>query len=357
MTERRDSHRTFKLAVQPLVSPAESLAADELLRRDVVLARDGGVMRVYGFAGDLLSLGRYHAVPAELAPGRAQSLYRRHSGGRNLPSGDGFVGLSIVLPHRSALVSEEPLALAPHQVLNRSVRGILEGLKSIGIPAFYPGRDWITVDRRVIGMVSFDVAADGGMVFEALLALSRDFTLQHGAWNEVRAAPLAAADVTSVKVQLGVDLTVADVAEVLARGYAQQFGLSFETIDLETGPLRAETTELARSLFEPQAWLSTRTVSPGLEHHASIDVMLGVFEAFACADASGLVRDVLLSGDIIANSPAITDLERRMRGCRADRASIDTVVTETLRVPENFILGIPNPEAITSTILRALSSE
>lgn len=353
MTERRDNHRTFKLAVQPLVSPAESLAADELLRRDLVLARDGGVMRVYGFAGELLSLGRFHAVPAELAP-RALRVYRRHSGGRNIPFGDGFAGLSIVLPHRSALVSQEPLALAPHQVLNRCVRGILEGLKSVGIPAFYPGRDWITVDRRVIGMVSFDVAADGGMVFEALIALSRDFNLQHGAWNEVRAAPLAAADVTSVKMQLGIDLTVSDIAEVLARGYAQQFGMSFETIDLETSPLRDGVTELARDLFERQAWLSTRVISPDLQHHASTDVMLGVLEAYARADA-GLVRDVLLSGDIIANSPAIIDLERRLRGCRADHVSIDTVVTETLCAPENFILGIPNPETITSTILRALS--
>jgi lipoate-protein ligase A len=151
-TERRHSNRIFDLLVQPLVSPGENLAIDAVWRQ--LIAKPGSSRRPLVRLrppGDLLSVGRFHAVRAASTPRHdLHIIHRRHSGGRCVPFGHGYVGLSIVLPHRSALVAEDPLALNPAQILNRCVRGILRGLKSVGIPAFYPGRDWVTVDRRFL---------------------------------------------------------------------------------------------------------------------------------------------------------------------------------------------------------------
>ena len=49
-------------------------------------------------------------------------------------------------------------------------RGILEGCKLAGVPAFYPGRDFITVNRRVFAWVSFEVEPSGVLLFEAIIA-------------------------------------------------------------------------------------------------------------------------------------------------------------------------------------------
>lgn len=356
LTERHDNHRTFRLAVQPLIDPAESLATDELFRRQLAStpADGSGVLRVYTLDGELVSLGRYHAVRGDLSRAQLGRLHRRHSGGRNLPVGEGFVGLSIVLPHRSALVSDEPLALAPHQVLNRCVRGILEGLKGAGIPAFYPGRDLITVDRCAIAMVSFDVGFDGGLVFEAVIAVSRDFSVQIDPSDCARVPRLSAGDVTGLNEQLGVDLALSDVAEILARGYARQFGLLFETFDPASGELHREVVNLARGRFDKERWTTTPMVSAELDHHAATDVMLGVLEAHVSLGAGGVLNDVLLAGDIIANAGAIEALRHNLRGCRADRQSIDAVIAETLAPPENFILGVPDTGTITTTIMHAI---
>lgn len=355
LTERHDNHRTLSLAVQPLIDPAESLATDEFFRRTLASTpAASGVIRVYTFDGELVSLGRHHAVRGDLSRAQQGRLHRRHSGGRNLPFGDGFIGLSIVLPHRSALVSDEPLALSPQQVLNRCVRGILAGFKSAGIPAFYPGRDWVTVDRRAIAMVSFDVGPEGGMVFEAVIAASRDFAARIDPSGCAPMPQLSAGDVTSLNEQLGVDLTLPDVAEILARGYSRQFGLSFKIFDSASGELDREVTDLARGRFDRERWTMTPLVSADLDHHATTDVMLGVLEAHVSLAAGGVLNDVLLAGDIIANAGAIDALRHNLRGCRADRQSIDAVISETLAPPGNFILGIPDAGTITTTIMHAI---
>src|SRR5204863_127253 len=108
------------LAVKPGLAPAVSLGADA-----GALAAATSTLRVYTFAGDVLSLGRYHVLPSGGGETRVR-LHRRHTGGRAVAFGDGFVGIALTLPHRSALVAAEPLALAPEQVMNRCVRGALE---------------------------------------------------------------------------------------------------------------------------------------------------------------------------------------------------------------------------------------
>src|SRR5439155_21399027 len=98
-------------------------------------------LRVVTFACHVLSLDRYHVLPSGGGETRVR-MHRRHTGGRAVAFGDGFVGIALTLPHRSALVAAEPLALAPEQVMNRCVRGILTGLKTAGVAPFYPGRDF-----------------------------------------------------------------------------------------------------------------------------------------------------------------------------------------------------------------------
>jgi hypothetical protein len=234
----------------------------------------------------------------------------------------------------------------------------LAGLKRLGIPAFYPGRDWITVDRRVVGMVSMDVGPDGGLLFEAAIAASRDFGTnlvgERQSQVAARIAQLEADEVTSLNRELGVEIDVADVAEIMVRGYREQFGLSFTTLD-EDPKIRREVGRLATEVFAHDRWTLARQVSWTPVYHGLVDALLGVFETYVSLATTGRLEQVLLSGDVIANSSAIATLEANLKGCPADRASIDEIAAQVFSVPENFVLGIANTSVISTTIMRGLS--
>ena len=338
---------TLDLIVQPALSPRESLAADRRLLDEAPAGQ--GALRVYALAGEVLSLGRYHLTPEPLA-GCAVTLWRRHSGGRAMPWGEGFVGLSLVLPHRAALVASDPLALAPEQVMNRYVRGILEACDLSGVPALYPGRDVITVQRRILALVSFEVEASGALVFEAVIASGRDFSALPGLLDRadpggvVKAGMLTGEDTTSLARQLGRALDAAEVADRLRRGYERRLGVSF----------RERTLALDADL-DAAGWLAQRRLHPHLDRHASVATQLGVLEAHL-ALAGGRIEEAMLAGDFIANSPAIERLERALRGCPAEPAAVEAMVAGVFAEPENFILGVGPLRTVSETIARALAT-
>jgi len=346
--------------VQPQIDPALSVATDRHLMR--VLARRSrgrnAVLRVYGFRGDAVSLGRYHLAPAAALDASVQ-VTRRHSGGRALPFGDGLVGLSLILPHRSALFGDEPCGLAPYQVLNRYVRGILDACRIGGISAFYPGRDFVTVDRRVLAAVSFETDEQGTLLFEALISNTRDFSVLPSflevvdKGGVVKAQLLGENGTTSLARELRTMLTVEDVAELLRRGFAEQFDLSLEPHELS--PLERQVIEavVARECT-PEQWLFERQVRPDLDLHASVWVQLGVFEVHLALQQGQFIKEIMFSGDFIANSPAIAALERELRLCPVDGRTIEAITGEIFSRPENFVLGIGKLRTIADTILRAV---
>src|SRR5262249_2591421 len=156
---------------QAALDPAVSQVLDA---QSLAAAATRASLRITSLAGEVLSLGRYHLAPAGDAAGRV-CLHRRRAGGRVLPLGPGFALRSLALPHGSALVADDPLAVRPEQALNRCVRALLGGLRILGVDAFYPGRDRITVDRRCLAVVGLECDARGAAVFEAALAVDGDW--------------------------------------------------------------------------------------------------------------------------------------------------------------------------------------
>ncbi len=130
------------------------------------------ILLLYTLAGRLLSIGRYHLYDG---PGQQAELSasRRLTGGRVVGAGDGWLDLALILPSRDALLPPHDVILKPDQVMNRYVRGLLTGLRNLGLECFYPGRDAVTFEQREIAMCSFETDARGAMLFEAALAINR----------------------------------------------------------------------------------------------------------------------------------------------------------------------------------------
>ena len=353
--------QTLDFIVQPRIAARLSLAEDSHFlhvvgRRSRLRA---GTARVYACPGDLLSLGRYHVVPNPLPVGSSVQLHRRHSGGRAIPFGDGFIGFAMVLPHRSALFSTNPFALAPYQVMNRYVRGLLDGLKLVNVAAFYPGRDFVTVDRRVLALVSFAVDPAGALLFEAVIANRRNFSVLPHMLDEVdkrgviKSEMLLPENMTCLAEELRTNLSTEDVADMLRRGYEKQFVLEFDHHELT--PLEQRKME-ATAGHESQGehWIRQRQYRAELDHHAISRVQLGVLEAYFALEQDRFIKEIVLAGDFIANEGAIERLESELRLCPAEWRAIDAIASQIFAQPENFILGIGPLRTITDTIVKGL---
>jgi lipoate-protein ligase A len=354
--------QTLDFIVQPRIAPDISLAEDRHFLH--VVGRPSrirlGVLRVYDFAGSVLSLGRYHRVPDRPLRNNAVQLYRRQSGGRAVAFGDGFVGLTLVLPHRSALFSADPFALAPYQVMNRYVRGVLESCRLVNVSAFYPGRDVVTVNRRVLALVSFEVDQSGALLFEAIIANRCDFSMLRELLDPEDAEIITSGifmpdEVTCLAGELGVQLSIEDVAEMVRRGFESQFNLTFAERTLTALEEQAIGATAAHE-FRDDRWLRQRQQRPDLHRHVAERVQLGVFEAYFALEQGCFLKEVAFAGDFIANSPAIERLEHDLRLCPAEWRAIDAVASEVFAQPDNFILGIGRTRTIADTICKGFAS-
>jgi lipoate-protein ligase A len=339
---------TLDLIVQHGLTPSAS-AAEDGARLAAARGAEGPALRVYDCAGSLVSLGRYHLAPEARA---AVGLARRHPGGRAVPFGEGFVGVALTLPHRAALVVDDPLALAPEQVMNRYVRGLLEGLRLAGVPAFYPGRDAITVEGRVLARVSFEVDASGALLFEAGLAVGEDFG--------VLAARLDAADpggvvpsellgpdaVTSLARALGRTPATDEVAALVRRGYEAKLPVRFRERDL------APREDPA---FAEARWVGGRRAAAGLDRRGTRRGQIGVVES-RFGVAAGRLTEVVLAGDFIANSPAVAELEAALRGCPAEPEAVRKTVADVFARPGNFVLGVGPVSALADAVVAGLDA-
>lgn len=335
-------------ALDMIVAPA--LGADALvglelhLLERVVTGETPPVALIYSSPGRKTSIGRYHlyAGPAERT---GIGALRRLTGGRVVGAGAGWLGLALILPNRTALLKEDASRLKPDQIMNRYARGLLGGLRKLGLDCFYPGRDAITFERREIAMCSFETDASEAMLFEAMLAVNRGMDdVVHdleqidpdGAIPYRMYTPESA---TNVVRELGREVAFDELADAIAAGYE---GILGETRRRELTALEtARATERSRALVASR-WLNNRMPmelpSKAIKKNR-IAAQLGTIETAVALESDGTIAAAMLSGDFIANSSAITELENELVGQRLDLGSVSHAVTKTFGHGGNFFLG------------------
>jgi len=348
--------------VEPSTSSARSVSSDcyWLDAWEPSVPEQVGVLRVYAFPGEVVALGRYHRAPPGVA-NATSSWHRRLGGGRVAPFGDGFVGVSLILTQRGALVGADASTLRAEQVLNRCVRGLLEGCRGAGLPVIYPGRDFVTIGRRPFAMISMEESARGFVLIEMILAVGRSFAVLPRLLDRLDPSGIVPVEmlepdaVTSLSDELHTSLSIEQVADLVRRGFETQFGVECvatppAVAESDAAAAGGESGSLAR---RPRPWLTARMPRPELDLYAVARTQLGAFEVYVALDGERRIADIQLAGDFIANSSAVARLEAALRGCPAHPEAIDAVVTASVQTPADFLLGIGPPRAITELILRA----
>ena len=308
------------------------------------------VLEGYRLGGDVLGLGRFHIRPPQIPSG--VGVHRRLGGGRIVPLGEGFLSLALALPHRSALVGDVADVLAPEQVLNRAVRGLLGALERLGVRAHYPGRDVVTVDRRIIAGLTFDVDVDGATVVEMVLATERNYAVvtelvdRCDPTGVVPATVLGPEDGTSLAEVAGRGIELEGLVTLVAESTAERFGLRVEEVP-PTAPTEAGVGTDDRTIDLRD------TVDPSMRR-ARRPSMLGMMEAYVRM-ADDRIEAVRLGGDLIAPAYAVGELEQSLVGLCADREIIAEALTQRLAEVGGFVLGT-SPEAMADVVTEAATS-
>jgi len=335
---------------------AERASAERALLGAVTRDPRRGYLRTFALSGgDGLLLGRYHAVPRDLGAVTSPDdicVQRRRTGGRVMPAGEGFLELSLVLPHRAALLSDDWHALEPEQVMNRCVRGVLQGLKGAGVPAFYPGRDTITAADRTLGAASFHTTPEGALLFEVVIAMTRSFAVVPPRLDAVDptgviACPMwTATDTTTVEDIAPRAVAANELSNRIVAGYRDLFAL--DIVPGQPGGQCVAGGGLAESGADRQ-WLYSRSPGAALTRRGTVSTQIGVLEAYVDREGDRL-REVMLVGDFIANAAAVDALEAKLRGAHMDRAGISATVFGIFSQPGNFMLGLTNLTQIADAI-------
>lgn len=297
---------------------------------------------------DVLSVGAFHRRPR--ADGDV-SLWTRHTGGRAVPAGRGFVVVSLSLPHRSALVDANRLTLSPEQGMNRAVRGVLRALRARGLDVSYPGLDLVTLDRRRIATLSF-IEWGGPVLFQAIVAVAGSFA--GGPFLLDRADPdgVVPADFVSpgevthatrvAGASIEADLAPAAFAGAVARGYADEFGLNTRDLDEDVTRVLADAHAADQEPFRAPDPAGRSARAAGL---------IGPVEAWATVEDECL-SSFALTGDFLAPRDAPASLAAALRGRRPEPAEIAATLEAFLDRDDRYFLGIRPPD-LADLIARA----
>jgi hypothetical protein len=317
----------------PVVVPARLDATSPPLARaadraclDHARATGCCVLAATRLPGDVVALGRFHQTPG------GGAVWRRTTGGRVCAFGDGFVRLTLAMPHRSALVADDPAALAPEQVLNRAVRGPMAALERLGAAVLYPGRDLLTIARRPVAVLGLAVEDDGATLVDVLLSLTRDAAVLPFLLDRADPAGVVRADMIApgTVAALGRDVDDDTLVAASARGYAERLGVRVgEAVVIAPRPTDAD-----------DAWQAARRPDPSHTHHATTPTALGVLEAHAALAPDGTLADVRLAGDVLASTATVAALEAGLRGVRPTPDAARAAVESALGASDRVLLGV-----------------
>jgi len=326
--------------VAPALAPDVLIGLQSHLLDAVVTRQTPPVALIYSSPGRHMSIGRYHLY-AGTAEKRGIGAYRRLTGGRVVGAGEGWLVLALILTSRTALLTEDVSRLKPDQIMNRYARGLLSGLRALGLDCFYPGRDAITFDRRELAMCSFETDRSGALLFESMLAVNRGMeNLVHDLEliDPDGALPCRMYDsesATTLARELKREIPFDELANAIAAGCE---GLLGETRRRELTAI--EMSDASKRALVASGWLNAR-IAPqsGTIKRNRIAAQLGAIESAVTLEADGTIAAVILSGDFIANSSAISKLENELCGKRLDLGSVSHAVTKMFGHDENFFLG------------------
>jgi len=326
--------------------------ADEALARGATLAAGVSLERpvlLYGAPLRLASvvLGAYQHVRQALRLDAFEALalpiVRRTTGGAALWGGQGVIYAALGLLDASALMK-----CPAGRILNRNVRGALTGLRSLGVPTNYFGRDFLSFGAEPGVYVGWDQSDDGKVLVEFFVALDASFALPDALSGYPQPAePAFRGKAPTTLHASGKTRCSADqVLAALAGGYAKAFDVQFNA-QPPNDDERAQADALASRLrVNPDA-------DDGYCWSKAHDEAIGFVTAGVRLDAAGRFEDVRLGGDFFQHRSCAPRLADRLRGALANADEVGAALDSVYASTPGLVEGVRSLRSLEAAILDA----
>jgi hypothetical protein len=326
-----------RLCIESQVEPARALRLGAALT-EAVSAEQPVAMYAATLSNDALVLGAYQlaaqALPSMPEAQRGPTL-RRRSGGATVRAGAGISYVALALHDRSAL-----MACPPQRLLNRNVRGCLQGLRLAAVQANYFGRDFLSLAARPAVYVGWAADDAGSVLLEFFLSEQRSCWLSpHEIGYPPRTQDGLRGNTPTTLEEAGANAHGSALLEKLAEGHAKQFAVAWQPTPSESLPAADSPSDKLgeRRLF----WSTPR------------EEAIGFVSAGVALDAVGKLASVRLAGDFFAHQACAITLERMLLGVRPSADMVGPAVDAAYAHPQHDFEGVRNLRNLQESILDA----
>ncbi|MDP3274585.1 MAG: hypothetical protein Q8Q09_05275 [Deltaproteobacteria bacterium] len=281
-------------------SVADALALTPSLR-ETAKQENAVHLAAFEIQGPAILLGRWqHAsrvLEADHCASRAIAIHRRETAGTAGYVGpEGAVLFSLALPTMTSLVADT----LSDTVINRNIRGFLQGFTRAGALAHYFGREWLALSKQPGALVGVEQAEDASVSVEILVGAQQSIELPHEACSTV---------------ELGISR------------YRGKSPVSWARAAPNAPPLSQRVSLIATTVAhraERALHHATSALSPQQSHPVALDVTLDHHVACAIGHvdlghfSSG---ELWIGGDVMLSSRARSRLLRALKQTPAQRES------------------------------------
>ena len=321
------------------------------------------LLRVYSLERPSILVGRYQSIPelhrVGTEEGEVPPVGRRLTGGRAVPAGPGFAGISLILPRAWELTGNNPQRMiSPEIVANRYSRAIMTAFLRFGVKVTYLGRDALTAGKEKIGLVGFTFAESGAVLFESHLATGGDLAGLEDtpipgsvAWQPLLPDP----PTTSLHAQLGDDVGLRELADAVAIGAESKLGFSIIERDWTAEELQG-ITRIGGEWKRDDRWMGDRRPRPEENLRVETGIQLGRFSVALALRQDGRIASVTLAGDFLSEDRTVSELEESFQGLPLDWNTLASATDQVLNQPGRFLLGMSQRRTLPDTLMQAAAT-
>jgi lipoate-protein ligase A len=279
------------------------------------------------------------ALRAEAFDASAPPVVRRRTGGAAVLAAPGVLYAALALGDASAL-----MACPPGRILNRNVRGLLAGVRGLGVPAHYFGRDFVSAAAEPFAYTAYTEAAGGRVLLEFFVGLDAAFALppELDGYPERREPALRGKATTTLR-EKGATASPSAVLAAIAEGYEKAHGVTFERAAVSGAPASdaeaAVDLEAARRL----TWSAPR------------EDAIGFVSAGVALAGDERVRALSLCGDFFQHEACPEQLGARLIGQVPSANHVGAALDAVYGARPGLIEGIRSLNTLRDAILDAAS--
>jgi hypothetical protein len=332
-----------RLFTERAVRPERALAAGASLTT-LLSAEQPLAMYAATLQGEAIVLGHHQRASQALAQDTPNQLapLRRRSGGSTVLAGDGISYVALALHDRSALMT-----CPPQRLLNRNVRGALQGLRLTGVAANYFGRDFLSFEARPAVYVGWDADEQDHVLLEFFISDERSCWPQANLIGyPPRKEDVLRGRAPTTLLEANAHVHGLEALEKVAEGHALAFHVDWQREAPESLRAADLTADAAR---ESPAQLALQWSRPCEE-------AIGFVSAGVALDGSGKFAAVSLAGDFFAHRACAAALERMLLGVSPNAEMVARAVDAAYAHPAHDFEGVRNLRVLQEAILDAADS-